>query len=243
MSTDFMTYDKFMRKLAALEKKFPLKDDRKADIADALAIVEAVDDIDEDDFEDLVEVMDEAVRLKKRFAANLKLVEVTNNLGLVSMGGPDATEALRAMWQISDAKRSSKSEEAKAKEISGLLKKQMTSASKSAVRWGKLSSDCAKQAKAVSKVSARIKKARKTLSAKLNSAPSDAVHKRMGEIILGHLDATSADITKVYGDYWVLEVDLGTKSANAAKWATEAGVSLAKLKGKNALPFLAKLVA
>lgn len=243
MGTEFIGYDEFIARVEALEKKFPLKDARKQDIADARELAGACADIDEDDYEDLVDVMGAAVRLKKRYAANLKLVEAANQLGVLECSGPDAIEAIRAMYKITETKRSKKSDEAKAKEVAGLLKKQITAATKSAARWSKRSKECANQGDATIKVSVQIEKAQKALGAKLKGASSDAAHKRMGEIILGHLDAISRDAGKVYGDYWNLEVTLGDKSKKAVKWATDGAVALAKLKGRSALPFLAKLAA
>ncbi|MEO1601245.1 MAG: hypothetical protein AAFU49_12405 [Pseudomonadota bacterium] len=243
MTTEFMTYDKFMSRLDALAKKFPMKDGRKQDIADAKALASACEDTASDDFEDLVEVMDEVVRLKNRYAANLKLVEAANKIGVESVRGPNAIEAVRAMYKITDAKRSKKSDEEKAKEVSGLLKKQISSASKSGARWAKLSQECAAQADAIIKVDVQLKKARKALSAALKKAPGDAVHKQMGEIILGHLETIDADLGKTYGDYWSLETMLKMNRDRAAKWAIEGTAALAKLKAKSALPFLKKIMA
>ncbi|MEM9145218.1 MAG: hypothetical protein AAGC57_03400 [Pseudomonadota bacterium] len=79
--------------------------------------------------------------------------------------------------------------------------------------------------------------------ATLDATPRDAEHQQMGEIILSHLTTVDAAVTDNYGNYWTLGNLAQIKSKRMLKWAAEAGVSLAKLKAKNAVGYLEKMLA
>jgi hypothetical protein len=231
--------------LEALDKKFPFKDKRKKDLQDMDTILEACEDVDADDFEDLVDMAYAMGRLNKRMLDNSKLAHVAraaiDNAGLAM---PNQQKFINIAVKETRVKRDKKLSEAeKTKKVADLLSQEINALTPGVLHWSTLERQSSDQHKVMFDITKKIKAAKKALKKKIYDAPKDAKHLKLAQKAWKDLVDLEKRVGKCKYCYSILGFTFKQNRKTLGDMLGHTIKSLVKLKAPNAYSFLQKMAA